>query len=108
VADQRGWQTHYPLTADLSGILAGAHHERPDTVRRPFVQVGAVSLVRACRALIEAWARHLARRIEQASATLDRAGLLDDSNPAAVERMLRRNAVEAPLETPLDLPAPIR
>jgi len=56
--------------------------------------------------LIEAWVLHLARRIEQASAKLDRAGLLDDD-----KRVARRSGLGTrphAVETPLDSTAAIR
>ena len=63
MADQHGRPMQYPLTADLSGVLAIAHREQPVSVQRSRALVGASLPTRVWRATIEAWVRHVARRV---------------------------------------------
>jgi len=96
----------YPLTADLSGVLAIAHREQPVLAQRSHVPVGASLPIKVWRATTEAWAQHIARRVEAGIAKLDRAGLLDDD-----KRVARRSGLGTgphAVETPLDSTAPIR
>jgi hypothetical protein len=76
VADESGRRPQYPLTADVSGVLAAACRERPDTLWRS--HSGAGLPTRIGRMVIGAWVHHLVSRIEAEVAKLDRAGLLDD------------------------------
>jgi hypothetical protein len=73
-----------PLAADLDGVLAAARQRRAEDVGRLTVRAAAFMSLpgQVCRMLVQAWLRHLERRIEVAVSRLDRAGLLEDGAPA--------------------------
>jgi hypothetical protein len=72
-----------PVAADLDGVLAAARQRRADDVGRLMVRAAAYMSLpgQICRMLVQAWLRHLERRIEVAVGRLDRAGLLEDGAP---------------------------
>jgi hypothetical protein len=84
MVDRRALPLRSPLAADFDGVLAAARQRRAEDVGRSIIRATAfINLPRqVCRMLIQAWLRHLERRIEAAVDRLDRAGLLEDGAPA--------------------------
>jgi hypothetical protein len=62
VSDRRGQLPHFPLTADLSAVLATAHQQRADTTGAPFARAGV--RVRAMMMRLQVAARRLTFRID--------------------------------------------
>ena len=84
MVDRRTLPLRSPLAADLDGVLAAARQRRAEDVGRLTVRAAAFMDLpgQVCRMLVQAWLRHLERRIEVAVGMLDRAGLLEDGAPA--------------------------
>jgi hypothetical protein len=84
MVDRRALPLRSPLAADLDGVLAAARQRRAEYVGRLTVRAAAFMDLpgQVCRMLVQAWLRHLERRIEVAVGMLDRAGLLEDGAPA--------------------------
>src|ERR1700733_3389258 len=83
MVDRRTLPLRSPLAADLDGVLAAARQRRAEDVGRLTVRAAAFMDLpgQVCRMLVQAWLRHLERRIEVAGGMLDRAGLLEGGAP---------------------------
>ena len=84
MVDRRALPLRSPLAVDLDGVLAAARQRRAEDAGRLTVRATAFTSLpgQVCRMLVQAWLRHLERRIEVAVSRLDRAGLLEDGAPA--------------------------